>query len=260
MKAALRLAMIPALILIVGMACSFSMGDTETPSADVSSPEQPTVGAVQSETEDISGQDTPEATEDNSVSTSEAFTTFTFDEEPEGWSYWFQAGDEERTSFFVEDGKMNVEINGKQTYLYFTYDDFTYDNVYVETIVENRGANSQSVSLICRYSEEDGWYEANIGNDGLYNIFVFDARKQPKGDYDMLTSGGSNAIKQGKDINAYGFSCNDRKLTLWINGTEVTQIKENAYALREGNVGFGVSSYESLPVIVEFDEFTIDQP
>ncbi len=114
--------------------------------------------------------------------------------------------------------------------------------------------------LICRYSDEDGWYEANIGNDGLYNIFVFDARKQPKGGYDMLASGGSNAIKQGKDVNAYGFSCNDKKLTLWINGTEVTQIKENNYALREGNVGFGVSSYESLPVIVEFDEFTIDQP
>jgi hypothetical protein len=257
MKALTRLAIIPALIILVGVACSFSAGDTSSSDTTDASTDQavssPTEAVVEAPTEDTSSQD-------SSSPTSEPYTTFTFDEEPSGWSYWFQSGDEERTSFGVEDGKMNIEINGKQTYLYFTYDDFTYDNVYVETVVENRGVNSQAVSLICRYSEEDGWYEANIQNDGLYNIFVFDARKQPKGDYDMLTSGGSNAIKQGKDVNAYGFSCNDKKLTLWINGTEVTQIKENTYALREGNVGFGVSSFESLPVIVEFDEFTIDKP
>lgn len=257
MKALLRLGIIPAMIILVGMACSFSLGDTGE-ADDTVAPSEESVPAPTEEMADTPVEDSP--TEEVSSPSSEPYTTFTFDEEPSGWSYWFQSGDEERTSFGVEDGKMIVDIKGKETYLYFTYDDYTYDNVYVETVVENRGANSQSVSLICRYSEEDGWYEANIGNDGLYNIFVFDARKQPKGDYDMLASGGSNAIKQGKDVNAYGFSCNDKKLTLWINGTEVTQIKENNYVLREGNVGFGVSSYESLPVIVEFDEFTIDQP
>ena len=254
MKAVLKLILVPALIIIVGMACSFNVGDNSSSNADVSSTEEPAViptdEAVQAPTEDVSGQDT-------SASTAEAFTTFTFDEEPTDWTYWVQEGDEEKTSFNVEDGKFKVEITGKQTYLYFTYDAFTYDNVYIETVVENRGVNSQSVSLLCRYSEDEGWYEANFQNDGLYNVFAYDARKNS---YDMLTSGGSNAIKQGKEVNAYGFSCNDKKLTLWANGTQVTEIKENKYALREGNVGFAVSSYDSLPVVVEFEEVTISEP
>ena len=254
MKAVLRLILVPALIIIVGMACSFSVGDTGSSDTDVSSPEEPSVipteEVFEEPTEDNSGEDT-------SVSTAEAFTTFTFDEEPSDWTYWVQEGDEEKTSFIVEDGKFKVEITGNQTYLYFTYDAFTYEDVYIETVVENRGVNSQSVSLICRYSEDEGWYEANFQNDGLYNVFAYDARKNS---YDMLTSGGSNAIRQGKEVNAYGFSCNDKKLTLWANGTQVTEIKESKYALREGNVGFAVSSYDSLPVVVEFEEVTISEP
>ncbi len=168
MKALLRLGIIPAMIILVGMACSFSFGDTGE-ADDTVVPSEESVPAPTEEMADTPVEDTP--TEEVSSPSSEPYTTFTFDEEPSGWSYWFQSGDEERTSFGVEDGKMIVEINGKETYLYFTYDDYTYDNVYVETVVENRGANSQSVSLICRYSEEDGWYEANIGNDGLIQHF-----------------------------------------------------------------------------------------
>lgn len=255
MKSILRLLIIPALILVVGMACSFNFGDTGNSKTDSSTGDQPalipTVEAVDSSsTADTSGQAEVAAT-------SEPYTTFNFDEEPSGWSYWVQSGDEKDTSFAVQDGKFRVEINGKQTYLYFTYDDYTYDNVYVETVVENRGVNSQSVSLLCRYSDADGWYEVNIQNDGLYNIFAYDARKKS---YDMLTSGGSNAIKQGKEVNAYGFSCNDKTLTLWINGAKVNEYKDNKYNFKEGNVGFAVSSYEALPVVAEFDKFTIDQP
>jgi hypothetical protein len=259
MKALTRLAIIPALIILLGVACSFSAGDTSSSDTSGSSTDQtvssPTEAAVDVPTEDTTSQDA--SSQDSSSPTSEPYTTFTFDTEPTDWSYWLQSGNENDVSFQVDNGKMHVEINGKETYLYFTYDAYTYDNVYIETVVDNRGVNSQSVSLLCRYSESEGWYEVNVQNDGLYNIFAYDARKKS---YDMLTSGGSNAIKQGKEINAYGFDCTDRTLTLWINGTKVTEFKENKYQLREGNVGFAISSYEALPVIVDVDEVTIDKP
>jgi hypothetical protein len=254
MKAFARLAIIPALIILVGVACSFSAGDTgasdTTGSSSDTTVASPTEAAVAAPTDNTS-------TQDASSPTLEPYTTFTFDTEPTDWTYWVQSGNENDTSFQVENGKMHVEINGKQTYLYFTYDAYTYDNVYVETVVDNRGVNSQSVSLLCRYSDTEGWYEVNVQNDGLYNIFAYDARKKS---YDMLTSGGSNAIKQGKEINAYGFDCSDRTLTLWINGTKVTEFKENKYQFRDGNVGFAISSYDALPVVVDVDEYTIDKP
>ena len=69
----------------------------------------------------------------------------------------------------------------------------------------------------------------------------------------MLTSGGSNAIKQGKDVNAYGFSCTIRTLTLWINGTEVTQIQGKQVSIARRQCGLSeFRPYESLPVIVNW--------
>jgi hypothetical protein len=254
MKTAVRLLIVPALIIIMGMACSFSAGDTGTPEATASSSDEaiasPTEVVVEAPTEDTSSQD-------SSSPTSQPYTTFTFDQEPTDWTYWVQSGNEKDTSFEVNNGKLHVEINGKETYLYFTYDAYTYDNVYIETVVDNRGVNSQAVSLLCRYSDSEGWYEVNVQNDGLYTIFAYDARNKS---YDKLASGGSKAIKQGKEINAYGFDCSDRSLTLWINGTKVSEYKDNKYQFREGNVGFAISSFEALPVIVDVDEVTIDKP
>jgi hypothetical protein len=256
MKALARLAIIPALIILVGVACSFSVGDTGSTDSPASPTEAVVVEAPTEAVVDVAPTDETSPV-DVSSPTSEPYKTFTFDEEPTDWSYWLQSGKEKDVSFETNNGKLHVEINGKETYLYFTYDAYTYDNVYIETVVDNRGVSSQSISLLCRYSESDGWYEVNIQNDGLYNIFAFDARKNR---YDMLTSGGSNSIKQGKAVNAYGLDCSDRELTLWINGTKVTEYTDNQYVFREGNVGFGISSYQSLPVIVDVDEVTIDKP
>ena len=106
-------------------------------------------------------------------------------------------------------------------------------------------------------SEDEGWYEVNIQNDGMYFISVFDGRS--KG-YNMLTSGGSNAIRQGKDINEYGLECVDNDLTVYINGDKVTTFTDNTYKLREGVVGISVSSFDVFPVVVEFDSVTIAEP
>jgi len=40
----------------------------------------------------------------------------------------------------------------------------------------------------------------------------------------------------------------------------VSSFEEKQYALREGLVGIGVSSYDVLPIIVGFDWVTISEP
>jgi len=47
---------------------------------------------------------------------------------------------------------------------------------------------------------------------------------------------------------------------LGVNGTEVKTLAERKYKLRDGLVGFGVSSFNSLPVLVEVDNFQISEP
>lgn len=157
---------------------------------------------------------------------------------------------------FTDDGNMVFELNDTDKYVYVYYTPFTYTDTYLEVQATNRASNSIMTSLICRYSDE-GWYEINIQNDGLYSIlaYVFS-----DGRYYTIANGGSTAIKQGKSTNQYGFSCNGEQLSLTVNGKLVKEISETRFQLQEGFAGFGVSSLNAVPVKVEVDYFTISQP
>ncbi len=156
----------------------------------------------------------------------------------------------------TKDGFLVFDIRKTQRYVYVTYEPYTYTDVRLDLKADNRGKNSNSVSLICRYSEE-GWYEVNVQNDGLYSILAYVISD---GNYYNIFNGGSNLIKQGKDTNDYTFICSGTELTLGVNGTEVKTVIEKKYNFREGQAGFGVSSFDSLPVLVEVDTFEINQP
>ena len=80
------------------------------------------------------------------------------------------------------------------------------------------------------------------------------------GRYYNIANGGSNLIKTGKDTNEYTMICSGDSITLGVNGTEVKTVRDTKYKLREGLVGLGVSSFDSLPVLVEVDVFQISQP
>jgi hypothetical protein len=110
--------------------------------------------------------------------------------------------------------------------------------------------------LICRYSDDLGWYEFNIANNGTYTILWYDNVSLK--DYKLLFSGGSNLIKMGKDVNEYTAICNKDKLTLGINGVEVRTVTDKS--LKEGLTGISVSSFDVLPIIAEFDYFGVSVP
>jgi S1-C subfamily serine protease len=174
------------------------------------------------------------------------------------WSYFLMSGDEKKMNLNTDNGKLVFDLTGKDLYVYLMYDPFSYQNVRIDASADNRGLNENSVSLICRYSKDEGWYEFNVGNDGLWQVFVFD--KVTGGKYQMLNSGGSVAIKSGKAINEYTAICSGTTLSLYINGVKATSFEETHYALREGLVGIGVSSYKVMPIIVGFDWVKISEP
>ena len=123
-------------------------------------------------------------------------------------------------------------------------------------VAANRGVNDNSVSLVCRYTD-GGWYEFNIGNDGTYTIFAYDAVLKF---YDPLAKGGSSAIKSGQSTNKYTAVCQGSTLTLWINDVEVRTITVHQYNYDKGKVGLSVWSIKTLPVKVEFESLKISEP
>ncbi len=194
-------------------------------------------------------------TEEFADGDSPAFYVEEFDPESNtvaDWSWFVTNGDESGFDIYTEDGKLVFDINGRQIYSYFTYDPWIYENVRVDARAENRGKNNNNVSLICRATDDD-WYEFSIANNGLWWIYAYD------GTYTMLANGGSTAVNMGKGVNEYTIMCFDDTLALYINGSEVHTLRENNFSFREGQIGIGVSSFDVLPIIVEFDWVAISE-
>jgi len=257
-----------SLLLIVGLACSFG----SQPATQAPPPDQPVQvdnpTAVPPEPTEVPPTEIPPteapATEPPAPQAQEFFTE-EFDTPLSGdWSIFTisdpNASDLDKVTVEADNGNLVWDFDSEYVYYYLFYNAFTYDDVKVEARADNRGKNNNSVSLICRYDEEIGWYEFNIANNGLYDILYAEVLDNGKIQWNRVANGGSNAIKQGKDVNEYSATCQDEELTLVINGDEVISIKETKYGLRSGQAGISVSSFNVLPILIEMDWIEISEP
>lgn len=168
--------------------------------------------------------------------------------------------DPDKVTVEPQNGRLVWDFESEYVYYYLFYQGSTYTDVKVEVRADNRGKNNNSISLICRYDPEVGWYEFNIANNGLYDIYYAEITSDGSIGYNRIINGGSNDINIGKDVNEYSISCSGDKLSLVINGKEVNTITEKKYGLREGGVGVSVSAFNVLPILVEMDWFKVSEP
>jgi len=164
-------------------------------------------------------------------------------------------GDIDDVEIYADGGKLNFEL-GKWLIAYTFYDPYIYEDVRIDVEVENRGANTNNVLLVCRSSDE-GLYLVNVANSGLYAMYAYEASSDS---YYRMADGGSTLIKTGKEINTYTLICEGKTLTLGINGEEVRSFTDNKYVFRDGEVGIGVASEDILPVKLEFEYVQISVP
>ena len=178
-----------------------------------------------------------------------------FDGTMDNWTYFLMNGNKDGFTANAEDNKLKVDISQTNTWVYFENDAVSVDNVRLDTVADNLGANLNNVSLFCRYSESDGWYEFNIANNGEWWIYRYDVNSSK---YVQLYSGGSTAIHMGKDTNEYSAVCDGDNLTLYINGVQIHTVKDKN--LKSGLAGLSLSSFNVTPVTVDFDSFTMSVP
>jgi S1-C subfamily serine protease len=214
-----------------------------------------TFGDAGDDTGDQTGGETGGETGETGTS-SEPFFVEEFDQTLDNWSYFLMNGDESKMDLYTDSGRLVFDLGGEDLWVYVTYDDYTYTDVRIDAEAENLGRNNNNVSLICRYSDR-GWYEFNIANNGLYNILIYDNTTES---YERIADGGSTAIRSGRDVNTYTGVCSGDTLTLYINGVEVNSVQETRFRLKEGQVGLSVSSFDVLPINVEFGWVAISPP
>ena len=259
---------VATLVLIVGLACGIDFG-TKTPEPAPQPIIQPTSAPIQQPTSAPLQQPTQQEIVQPTaipptVAPASPFFKEEFDTDVLGdWTNFLTVGDtksdKSKAKFSIENGKLVFRLEDNYLYSYLIYDKQSYEDVRVEVSADNRGKNNNNVSLLCRYST-DGWYEFNIASNGLFNIFAYDATGVVHKGYNMVNSGGSNAIKMGKETNVYVAVCSGKNLSLYINGEKSASVTENKYGFTRGNVGVSVSSFNVYPIIVELDYFDIQEP
>ena len=260
-----------SLLLIVGLACSFGRGQTPTqaPLQDqpiqvnnpTSPPPQPTEVPPTEipPTEDLATEPAPP------IPQSQQYFTEEFDSPLSGdWDILTVTdsadADPDKVTVQADGGKLVWDFDSEWVYYYMFYNAFDYEDIRVEVSADNRGRNNNNISLICRYDPEVGWYEFNIANNGLYDIYYAEVTSNGNIGYNRVANGGSNAIKQGKEVNEYAIECRGEELTLFINGDEVNSIREKTYGLRSGQIGMSVSSFDVLPILIEMDWISVSEP
>jgi hypothetical protein len=251
--------------VLVGIACLNSGTTDPTATVDIPIiPEEPTtepIVIVEPSPTIEQPSATPTTKVEEPVQETEEAPPAYFTEEFEGnidsWTYFLMNGDENKMDLYTDNGRLVFDLQGTYQYVYVLYDEYYYPEVRIDVVAENRGKNTNNVSLICNYSERDGWYEFNISNGGLYDILVYSEIDKA---YFGLQSGGSTNINMGRAVNQYTAICEGNRLALYINGVLEKEVVDNKYNLKEGQVGVSVSSFDVIPILVEVDSFSISLP
>ena len=217
-------------------------------------------GQLNGRTLEVTGYfgDTTGGTTTTSGQAMEYFTE-EFDQDPQ-WNYFLTSGDENKISVKFDDSLMIFNLDAISTYAYYIYEAFEYRDVRIDLRAENRGKNNNNISLVCRATDAEGWYEFSTEGGGLWYLYAVVPGSDGKLRYNTIDSGGVKALRQGKETNEFTMICKGNEITLGVNGVEIKKVRENKYSLRDGFVGFNISSLNVTPIVVEVDWFQVSEP
>lgn len=176
---------------------------------------------------------------------------------PENWTYsTLGSGSDKDLVIQQEDDHLLFDLGDKDLYVYYMYNPYIYEDVSLTLNAENRGRNNNNVSLVCRMNDDGSqWYEFSVESGGVWYLYAYD-----NGKYNILDNGGTNALRQGKEVNEYRLECLGDEITMYVNGIEIKSVQDTTYGYNEGYVGFNISSLNVLPITVEANWFDIAQP
>ncbi len=131
---------------------------------------------------------------------------------------------------------------------------FTDVSVEVDAVMVG-GPEDNDFGLICRYQDVSNYYFGIISSDGYYAIGYV------KGGTQNLFSDSlefSDAIKQGYENNRVRLDCVGDTLTLYVNGTQLTQAFDSDFT--NGDVGLMAGTFDTVGTQISFDNFVVKKP
>ena len=187
------------------------------------------------------------------------FFTNEFDSPLVDWSI-LQAGNDFVPNVRTENSSLLLQMDSPYSWSYAVYSAYTYADVRTDAQFENRAGSPSSVGLLCRYSEENGWFEYNVSTNGTYNLLYGSWLDIGVADYLPITDGSSNLIQPSGAQQQMGLICSETTVTLLINETIIRSVDVARYELNEGNVGVAAASYENTPIVAALNWVKVSEP
>lgn len=232
-------------LLILGCFALTVACNLPVPSPTVESPPQQTLLPTLTADAPLPASPTPEPPP--------PYFTEEFDSASPYWAF-IQTGGAQPAITSFENGALRISASSPDTWLMGIHDAHTYSNVYIRATVSL--APDGSAGLICRYSEEKGWYEFNAASDGTYSILLGQWLAPGVAKYIPILSDTSSRLGGTQPIEL-GFFCRDGFLELYANNELIRRYDAVNYGLTEGNVGIAAASFAEVPMTAVFEWVSI---
>ncbi len=188
-------------------------------------------------------------------------TVFTeeFVAKPSYWSFLQIDNGQSFAGPSLRDGFLVFDLTAANQWAYAIYGGHTYANAMVEAQVQDRtGGGDGATGLICRYDEQQGWYEFNIYSDQTYQLLFGQWLAQGVARYTPMYQSTSEQIQIGS--NQISLTCQGNALTPFINGVQLRTWQDLKFGLKTGKVGLAASSFEDAPFTAAFDWVKVSLP
>ncbi len=164
---------------------------------------------------------------------------------------------DDRISFagYVVDGfRLWVDL---PNYLIWSTPGLNFQNVSVHTSVEKiSGPENNLFGVTCRHQDSDNYYAFLISSDGYYGIFKnLSGRRELVDSQEMLHS---SIINQEGGLNKIQAICQDDKLILIVNDTQLLQVVDDSLSF--GDVGMIAGNLSDSGSDILFNYFIISKP
>jgi hypothetical protein len=165
----------------------------------------------------------------------------------------------------VQDGILVFTIKDNETYIYKFVKGSMAEDTVIEAKWKSNGVGMNGVALVCRAAEDNSsWYEMRVSSQGEWQMLRYDKsirENDPnKNPYVTIKKGiaKTKLIRLSGD-NVSKFSCIGSKLTYEVNGTKILETN-NSDIKSGGMYGLGVMSSVYLPVVIQWDYFSVTTP
>jgi hypothetical protein len=178
----------------------------------------------------------------------------TFDSDASGWSTGAFEDDYSQNNVTIADGKYTLSATSKPDqapYIEKTLPNEEFSDFIISLQATPRDdAEHYSYGLAFRENSEGHTYAFEIGNDGLYSVFLFDGEWSVLKDWSQ-----SDAILVG-ETNELMVIAEGESLTFMVNGQILTTLEDDTLA--EGRISLVMELFESeVSATVDFDNLEV---